>query len=126
MSGSVVRTMALFAATLGGMLMIGGAQAAEVQVINRLAVACTLEGPDLAVPVDAKSTTMATIDNAIGEELKAVCNDSGLDKDIAECKLLIGGTGGSGDVKDKAYDFKYVKEIHVFAQIGTFLVCSSI
>lgn len=124
MAGSRTLT-ALFIALLVGVALLGGAQAAQVQVINRLSVACTIEAPDLSIPVDAKTTKAATIDDAMGDELKAVCKDSGLDKDIAECKLLIGGTGGSGKVEDEAYEFKYVKEIHVFAQIGRWLVCSS-
>ena len=105
---------------------LGGAQAAQVQVINRLSVACTLEAPNVSIPVEAKTSKAATIEDAAGDQLKAVCNGSGLDKDIAECKLLIGGTGGSGQIADDAYSFKYVKEIHVFAQIGQWLVCSSI
>jgi hypothetical protein len=120
------RAAALTIALYCGAALASSAEAAEVQVINRLGVACTVEAPDLSISVDAQSTTAATIDDAVGDQLKAVCTGSGLDKDVAECKLLIGGTGGSGDAKDEAFEFKYVKEIHVFAQIGQWLVCSSI
>lgn len=126
MVGSKVLAAALFVAVQCGAALMGGAQAAQVEVMNRLSVACTLEASNLSIQVDAKSTKPATIDDALGPELRAVCNGSGLDKDIAECKLLIGGTGGSGKVKDEVYDFKYVKQIHILAQIGRFLVCSSI
>jgi hypothetical protein len=123
---SKVLAAALFAAALCDAATIGVAQAAQVEIMNRLAVACTLEATNLSIPVDAKSNKPATIADELGGELRAVCNGSGLDKDIAECKLLIGGTGGSGNVKDEVYDFKYVKEVHILAQIGRFLVCSSI
>ena len=126
MQGSKALVTALFVAILFGAALMDGAQAAQVQIINRVKVVCTLEAANLSIPVDAKSSKPATIDDALGGELKAVCNGSGLDKDIAECKLLIGGTGGSGKTESVAYDFKYVKEIHILAQIGRFLVCSSI
>ena len=126
MQGSKAFATALFVVTMLGAALTDGVQAAEVQIINRLKVACTLEASDLSIPVDAKSNKAATIDDALGGELRVVCNDSGIDKDIAECKLLIGGTGGSGNTESVGYDFRYVKEIHIFAQIGRFLVCSSI
>lgn len=126
MQGSKALAVALFVAIQCGSALTGGAQAAQVEIINRVTVACTLEASNLSILVDAKTSMPATIDDVLGGELKAVCNGSGLDKDIAECKLLIGGTGGSGKTEDVAYDFKYVKEIHILAQIGQFLVCSSI
>lgn len=107
-------------------LPISVAQAANVKVINRLKVACTLQSADWSIPIDAKSEKATTIDDELGLGLKAVCDDTGLDKNEVECKLLIGGTGGSGQGKDEAYAFKYVREVHVFAQVGQFLVCSSI
>ena len=126
MQGSKAFAAALFVATMLGAALTDGVQAAEVQISNRVNVACTLEASDLSIPLDANSNKLATIDDALGSELRATCNESGLDKDIAECKLLIGGTGGSGNTASATYDFKYVKEIHIFAQIGQFLVCSSI
>ena len=126
MQGSKAFAVALFVAIQFAAALTGGAQAAQVQISNRVNVACTLEASSLSIPVDSKSTKAVTIDDALGSELRAVCKGSGLDKDIAECKLLIGGTGGQGKTKDEAYDFKYVKEIHILAQIGRFLVCSSI
>ena len=107
-------------------MTMGGADAANVKLTNRLAVDCTLEAPNLSIPMKAKTTQTATIDDAVGDNLTAVCKKSGLDKDKAKCKLLTGGPGGSGQIADKAYPFKYVNEIHVFAQIGQWLVCSSI
>ena len=118
--------VAFVLATASVIATMGGADAANVKLTNRLSVDCTLEAPNLSIAMEAKSTQAATIDDAIGDNLKAVCKKSGLDKDEATCKLLIGGTGGSGQIADKAYPFKYVKEIHVFAQIGQWLVCSSI
>jgi hypothetical protein len=113
-------------ATTAVIMAMGGAEAANVKLTNRLAVNCTLEAPNLSIPMNAKSTQVATIDDAVGDNLKAVCKKSGLDKDETKCKLLTGGPGGSGQIADKAYPFKYVNEIHVFAQIGQWLVCSSI
>jgi hypothetical protein len=113
-------------ATASIFMTMGGTEAANVKLTNRLAVDCTLEAPNLSIPMKAKSTQDATIDDAVGDNLTAVCKKSGLDKDQAKCKLLTGGPGGSGQIADKAYPFKYVNEIHVFAQIGQWLVCSSI
>ncbi len=113
-------------ATTSVVMTMGGAEAARVTLINRLAVDCTLEAPNLSIAMKAKSTQAATIDDGFGDDLKAVCKKSGLDKDEVKCKLLTGGPGGSGQIADKAYPFKYVNEIHVFAQIGQWLVCSSI
>ena len=124
-SGRLVVAAFVLAAVLGAMTM-GAAEAAKVKLTNRLAVDCILEAPNLSIPMKAKSTQTATIDDALGDDLKAVCKMSGLDKDEAKCKLLTGGPGGSGQIADKAYPFKYVNEIHVFAQIGRWLVCSSI
>ena len=126
MKGNKVFAAALIVAIMLGAALTDGVQAADVKISNRVNVACTLEASDLSIPLDAKSNKQATIDDALGGELRAVCNESGLDKDIAECKLLIGGTGGSGNTTSVNYDFKYVKEIHIFAHIGQFLVCSSI
>ena len=117
---------ALFVAILFGAPLTNSVEAAQVQIFNRVKVACTLQASDVSISVDTQSSKSATIDDALGVELKAVCTGSGLDKDIAECKLLIGGTGGSGKTQSEAYDFKYVKEIHILAQVGRFLVCSSI
>ena len=116
----------VFAAFLGGLVAMGSAEAAEVKVINRISVDCVVGAGELAIPVASKSEVSATVPNELGLDLKAVCDGSKLDKDEAACKLIIGGAGGSGDKKDKTYDFKYVKEIHIFAQVGHFLVCSSI
>ena len=104
----------------------GEARAGQVEVINRVAVACSLEAPDLSVPLDPKSSKSVLIDDEIGPQIKVVCPNSGLDKDETPCKLLIGGPGGSGKVADKSYDFKYVTKIHVFPNMGQWLVCSSI
>ena len=118
--------LAGFAALLGGLVAVGSAEAADVKVINRISVDCVVGAGEFTIPVASKSEVSATVPNELGLELKATCNGSGLDKDEAACKLIIGGAGGSGDEKDRSYDFKYVKEIHVFAQVGQFLVCSSL
>ena len=107
-------------------MTMGGTEAASLKLTNRLAVDCTLKAPNLSIPMKAKSMQDATIDDAVGDNLTVVCKKSGLDKDETKCKLLTGGPGGSGQIADKAYPFKYVNEIHVFAQIGQWLVCSSI
>lgn len=124
MSRNVV--LAGFASLLWGLASIGSAEAADVKVINRISADCVVGAGELAIPVASKSEVSATVPNELGLDLKATCNGSGLDKDEAACKLIIGGSGGSGIEKDKSYAFKYVKEIHVFAQVGQFLVCSSL
>lgn len=116
---------ALFAVS-GGLATISGATAADVKVINRLSADCVVQNADLKIPISAKSEKAATIPDELGEGLNVICKESGLDKDETGCKLVIGGTGGSGNSKDESYDFKYVKEIHVFSQVGQFLVCSAL
>ena len=115
-----------FGALLGGLAVLGNAEAADVKVINRISVDCVVGAGELAIPVASKSEVSATIPDELGLDLKATCDGSGLDKDETACNLIIGGAGGSGDDKDRTYDFKFVKQIHVFAQVGHFLVCSSI
>ncbi len=118
--------LAGFAALLWGLAAMDSADAADITVINRISVDCVVGAGELTIPVASKSEVSATVPDELGLDLKATCNGSGLDKDETACKLIIGGSGGSGIKKDKTYDFKYVKEIHVFAQVGMFLVCSSL
>ncbi len=118
--------LASFAALLWGLTAMDSAEAADLKVINRISVDCVVGVGEFTIPVASKSEVAATVPNELGPDLKATCNGSGLDKDETACKLIIGGSGGSGIEKDKTYDFKYVKEVHVFAQVGMFLVCSSL
>ena len=120
-------TLIATAAVLTALATASGTQAGEVEISNRVAVPCILKGPDITVALDAKSSKKVTIDDELDDpRITVTCQDSGLDKDETQCKLLIGGAGGSGQVTDKAYPFRYVNKIHVFPNLGRFLVCSSI
>ena len=92
-----------------------------------MAVACTLEAPGVSVAIEPNSSTSAFIDDQAGTQLKAVCKGGKLDKEETECKQVIGGSGpGRGaDAKDTGYAFRYVKQVHVFPNMGRWLVCSS-
>ncbi len=114
----------LFFAVFCSAALMSGAQAAQIQISNRLKVPCTLEAPNLSIPMDAKSKKSVTIDDALVGKMQVVCNGNGLDKESTACKQVIGGTGGSGIEKDDKYAFKYVKEVHVYAHVHRFLVCS--
>ena len=119
-----IYAVALSGAVLFGVSLIGEGQAAQVVANNRLKVDCTLEAPNISIPLEAKSKQSITIADVVVDNLQVVCKGNKLDKETTTCKQMIGGTGGSGIHKDEGYDLKYVKEIHVYAQVNMFLVCS--
>ena len=93
--------------------------------MNRISAHCIIEGPDVSIPISAKSEKDVRIDDSFAGKHKAVCQSTGLDKDVSDCDILIGGTGGSGIAKDTGFDFKYVTRIHVNSQLNMFLVCTA-
>ena len=122
-----IRT-SLAAAAIAGAAFVGLAAIAEagnVKVMNRIKADCVIEGPDVSIPISANSEKDVLIDDAFEGKLKAVCQATGLDKDVSDCDILIGGAGGSGVAKDSVFDFKYVTQIHVNSQLNMFLVCTA-
>ena len=118
----------LAAAAIAGAAFVGLAAIAEagnVKVMNRIKADCVIEGPDVSIPISANSEKDVLIDDAFEGKLKAVCQATGLDKDVSDCDILIGGAGGSGVAKDSVFDFKYVTQIHVNSQLNMFLVCTA-
>ena len=113
------------AAVIVGLAAIGGAEAGDIKVMNRIKADCVIEGPDVSIPIPAKSEKDVRIDDSFDGKLKAVCQATGLDKNVSDCDVLIGGAGGSGFAKDTAFDFKYVTQIHVNSQLNMFLVCTA-
>ena len=124
-----IRTSLAAAAIAGaaffGLAAIAEAEAGNVKVMNRIKADCVTEGPDVSIPISANSEKDVLIDDAFEGKLKAVCQATGLDKDVSDCDILIGGAGGSGVAKDSVFDFKYVTQIHVNSQLNMFLVCTA-
>ena len=116
---------AIAGAVIAGLAAIAEAEAGNVKVMNRIKADCVIEGPDVSIPIPAKSEKDVRIDDSFAGKLKAVCQATGLDKNVSDCDVLIGGAGGSGVAKDTAFDFKYVTQIHVNSQLNMFLVCTA-
>ena len=113
------------AAVIVGLAAIGGAEGGKVKVMNRISADCVIEGPDVSIPIPAKSEKDVRLDDSFAGKLKAVCQATGLDKNVSDCDILIGGAGGSGVAKDIKFGFKYVTQIHVNSQLNMFLVCTA-
>ncbi len=107
-------------------MLLTTANAGQVDAVNRTKVDCSLVAGDTAIDLEAGATKSVFIDDEVGPQLRARCPESNLDKDETECKLVLGGSG-PGEKGDKAseYKFRYVKQVHVFANMGRWLVCSS-
>ena len=121
-------TTSLVAAAVAGTAFGGLAAIAEagtVKIMNRISADCVIEGPNISIPISAKSAKDVLIDGSFEGKLKAVCQATGLDKNVSDCDVLIGGAGGSGFAKDAGFDFKYVTQIHVNSQLNMFLVCTA-
>ena len=116
----------VFAAVAVFALGLATADAGQVEASNRTKVDCSLVAGDTTIPVAAGTTESVFIGDEIGDRLRARCPGSQLDRDETECKLVLGGSG-PGEKGDKAseYKFRYVKQVHVFANMGRWLVCSS-
>ena len=111
---------------MASLFVASTAMAADVEVSNRTSVDCRLEATGFKLDIAGKTTVNATVPDEAGGSLKAVCTGSGLDVDERPCKMIIGGAGGSGNTADSQYPFRMVKKIHIFPNMGQWLVCSAL